>query len=695
MAATPSPAELRSELERIAANLWSSWGTGARALFARLDPEAWLQTGHNPSAVLAGLDDEALARAAADAELVEAVGAVASALESDLGEPGWWQTEHGGDRDVLIAYFCAEFGVDESLPVYSGGLGVLAGDHLKAASELGVPLVGVGLFYRAGYFRQALDETGWQVERYPANDPELLPVTLERGDDGAPLVVRLELAGEPVAAHVWRADVGRTRLYLLDTDVEENTDTARAITSTLYGGDRELRLRQELVLGIGGVRALDLLGLEPTVFHMNEGHSAFLAVARGAKLVEEGLPPGDALEQVRATTVFTTHTPVPAGNEVFDPVLVHRYLADFLAPIGVDWDEFADLALVPAYGSAFGMTPFALRTSAYANGVSELHGAVSRRMWAALWPEKPAEEAPIGHITNGVHARTWVRPELQDLLRARGVRPDLPPGHDEWWRAGEATDEELWAVHLDAKRRLAESVQRRTGDELDPEALTIGFARRFATYKRAGLLFSDAERLARMLGSRERPLQVVVAGKAHPADDGGKRLIKQLVWFSRDPRASRHVVFLEDYEIGLARDLVQGVDVWLNTPRRPQEASGTSGMKAALNGVLNVSILDGWWAEAFTPEAGWAIGGTYVDPHEAEQDARDAEELYRLLEEEVVPRFYGRGADGVPRDWVRMMKASIARLGPLFNAQRMVVEYVETMYLPAHRAAAEERSLTS
>jgi glycogen phosphorylase len=445
------------------------------------------------------------------------------------------------------------------------------------------------------------------------------------------------------------------------------------------------------VLGIGGVRALDLLGIEPTVFHMNEGHSAFLALERGRKLVEAGVPPAEALERVRATTVFTTHTPVPAGNEVFDPELVRHYVESVVTSLGVTWEGFAALALVPAYGSAFGMTPFALRTSAYANGVSELHGAVSRRMWAALWPERPAEEAPIGHVTNGVHARTWMAPPLQELLRLRGMRPEGPPGRDEWWRAEEITDEELWQVHLEGKRALSEVVERRTGQSLDPDALTIGFARRFATYKRAGLVFSDPERLARMLGHADRPLQVVVAGKSHPADEGGKRLIKQLVWFSRDPRASSRVVFVEDYEIGLARALVQGVDVWLNTPRRPQEASGTSGMKAALNGVLNVSILDGWWAEGCAPDVGWPIGGTYVDPHEAEQDALDAAELYRVLEQEVIPRFYGRNDAGIPVDWVRMMKASIARLGQAFNAQRMLVEYVEQMYLPAHRASVSAR----
>jgi starch phosphorylase len=694
---TDSRSQVGRSLAEIAGNLWFSWNPAARSLFARLDPTLWQAVGHNPKALLAELGAEALDRAASDPAFAAEVEAVHTALAAELHEPGWWATAHSDVERFLVAYFSAEFGVDESLPVYSGGLGVLAGDHLKATSELGVPLVGVGLFYRHGYFRQDLDISGHQVERYPANDPERLPVTLERDDDGSALIVRIELAGEQVAAQIWRADVGRTRLYLLDTDVDGNSEAGRAVTSTLYGGDRELRLRQELVLGIGGVRALLALGLQPTVFHMNEGHSAFLALERARALVDAGLAPGEALEQVRASTVFTTHTPVPAGNEVFDPDLVRRYVGDAVAACGFSWDEFAGLALVPAYGSAFGMTPFALRTSAYANGVSALHGAISRRMWAALWPERPSEEAPISHITNGVHARTWLAPELEELLRAHGVRPDAAPGEDGWERALQVDDAELWRVHQDRKRALVETALRRFREQagshgepaLDPETLTIGFARRFATYKRAGLLFSDQERLTRLLGDPGRPLQVLIAGKAHPADEGGKTLIQQLVAFSRDTRAAGRVVFLEDYEIGLARALLQGVDVWLNTPRRPQEASGTSGMKGALNGVLNVSILDGWWAEGYAPEAGWAIGGTYVDPHEAEQDARDAAELYRILEEELLPAYYRRGEDGLPADWLRKMKASIARFGAMFNAKRMVVEYVENMYLPAHRAGAD------
>jgi starch phosphorylase len=677
-----SPAGLRHALGELAGNLWFSWNAAARELFERLDPEGWERVERNPTALLAEVAPETFERSAADADLVAEVERVRRSLAAELHEPGWWEAEHGGEKGFLVAYFSAEFGVDASLPVYSGGLGVLAGDHLKAASELGLPLVGVGLFYSNGYFRQALDESGWQLEGYPVNDPERLPLTRE-----VPLV-QVELAGETVAVRIWRADVGRTPLYLLDTDVEGNSDGARAITSALYGGDRELRLRQELVLGIGGVRALDALGVAPSVFHMNEGHSAFLTIERLRRLAAEEVPFGEALERVRASTVFTTHTPVPAGNEVFDPELVHRYLADAVAASGLSWDEFARLALVPAYGSGFGMTPFALRTSAYANGVSELHGAVSRRMWAALWPERPAEEAPIGHVTNGVHARTWLAPELERVLRAHGVRPEAPPAEQGWERVADVPDRELWEAHREPKRSLVRLGRAANGAALDSEALTIGFARRFATYKRAGLLFSDPDRLARLLHDGKRPLQILLAGKAHPADDGGKALIQQLVRFSRDPRSAGRVVFLEDYEMTLARALVQGVDVWLNTPRRPQEASGTSGMKAALNGGLNLSILDGWWCEGYAEGTGWAIGGTHVDPHEAEQDARDAAELYRLLEEEVVPAYYEQDADGVPRAWVAMMKAAIARLAPAFNAQRMVVEYAEHLYLPAHRGVS-------
>jgi starch phosphorylase len=466
-------------------------------------------------------------------------------------------------------------------------------------------------------------------------------------------------------------------LYLLDTKVEGNPDWARAATDTLYGGDRENRLRQELVLGVGGVRVLRKLGLEPTVFHMNEGHSAFLQVERLRELVEqEGVDTWAALERLRSSTVFTTHTPVPAGNEIFDPGLVERNVGHLVARCGLSWNEFADLGKLQPDDTVFGLTPFALRTAEWANGVSELHGAVSREMWHALWPDRPVDQVPITSITNGVHARTWISDELEDLLGH--LSPDFT-------RVLELPDAVLWSAHRAAKDRMLEFIARTRGaDRLDPDTITIGFARRFATYKRAGLLFSQPERLMRLLGDPDRPVQILLAGKAHPADEAGKDVIQHVVEFARDLPDGGRVVFLPDYEMTLARRLVQGVDVWLNTPLRPMEASGTSGMKAALNGALNCSILDGWWAEGYAPTRGFAIGNGDVLPADAEQDAADAEELYRVLEEQVVPAYYERGEDGLPARWIEMMRHSIAELGPQFSTTRMVAEYVERLYLPAH-----------
>lgn len=589
----------------------------------------------------------------------------------------------GAQDDLLVAYFSAEFGVDESLPIYAGGLGVLAGDHLKSSSELGAPLVGMGLLYRRGYFAQGLDESGRQVESYPELDPARLPLTPQTDDRGNPLLVEVDLAGEAVAARIWRADVGSVPLYLLDTDIEGNSPEGRAVADVLYGGDRERRIRQEIVLGVGGVRALAALGLVPTVFHMNEGHAAFLALERIRMLVADGWSPADALAAVRESTVFTTHTPVPAGNEVFDPELVRRYAEPAVLACRLGWPEFLALGRADGEGP-FGLTPLALRTSARANGVSELHGDVARRMWAGLWPGRSVDDVPIGHVTNGVHAGTWLAPELDGLLRERGVRPEAPPAEQGWEGALELGDEKLWRFHLGRKAALAELARGR-GFELDAKALTIGFARRFATYKRAGLLFSQPERLAGLLGDPERPLQVVVAGKAHPADEGGKDLIQRIVGHARDLPAGR-VVFLSGYDMALARLLVQGVDVWLNTPRRPLEASGTSGMKAGLNGVLNLSVLDGWWCEGYAPELGWALGGDSDGLPEAEQDERDRDELFGLLEREVVPCYHERDVAGRPRRWLEMMRRSIARIGARFSSHRMVLEYLERYYLPAHEA---------
>jgi starch phosphorylase len=670
-------ATLRAALAEIAGDFSFTWTPGARALFAGLSPERFAALGHNPTALLSELTDDDLDRSLTP-ELRLRLERVQERLADERGRPTWWQGQRGPD-DFLVAYFSAEFGLDESLPIYSGGLGILAGDHLKAASELGVPLVGVGLFYRRGYFRQRLDEEDRQVERYPRNDASRLPLTpvpmapvVELADDDGDLV--------PVRLGVWRVQVGRVALYLLDTKVEGNPDWARDVTDTLYGGDRQTRLRQELVLGVGGIRVLRRLGLAPTVFHMNEGHSAFLQLERLRELVEEErLDPEHALAQLHGSTVFTTHTPVPAGNEVFDPELVRRHLGPLVARCGLEWEEFAALGKVEPDDERFGLTPFALRTSAYANGVSELHGAVSREMWHALWPDRPAEEVPITSITNGVHRRTWISDELEDLLGY--AAPDFE-------RARELSDEVLWEAHRGAKRRMLDFIARTRGAvDLDPDVLTIGFARRFATYKRAGLLLSQPERLARLLGDPSRPVQFLVAGKAHPADDGGKEMIRRVVDFARSPEAAGRVVFLADYEMTLARRLVQGVDVWLNTPRRPMEASGTSGMKAGLNGVLNCSILDGWWAEGYAPSRGFAVDGGGVADTDGEQDAGDAEALFAVLERQVIPAYYERDANGLPARWIEMMRHSIAELGTEFGTIRMVTEYVERLYLPASRGA--------
>jgi glycogen phosphorylase len=673
-------ATLRSALVAIACDFSFSWIAEARRLFIDLEPRRFAELHHNPTALLSELTDDDLARALTS-DYLERLARVERRLARDRGEDTWWR-DRGSPADLLVAYFSAEFGLDESLPIYSGGLGVLAGDYLKATSELGVPLVGIGLFYRRGYFQQRLDADDRQIEHYPLTDTSRLPLEL------VPMAPVVELADDdgnlvPVRLSVWRVHAGRASLYLLDTWVEGNPDWA--VTDTLYGGDRANRLRQEVVLGVGGVRVLRKLGLEPTVFHLNEGHSAFLQLERLRELVEQqGLSPAEALDHLRASTVFTTHTPVPAGNEVFDPELVQRTLGGLVERCGLAWEDFVALGKVDSGERGFGLTPFALRTSAYANGVSALHGAVSREMWHGLWPERRVDEVPITSITNGVHQRTWLSPELEGLLG------DTDPQFE---RARELSAHDLWAAHRSAKERLLDFVVTTRGArDLDPDVLTIGFARRFATYKRASLLFSRPDRLAALLADPERPIQVLVAGKAHPADEGGKDAIQLVVDFAREPAAAGRVVFLEDYEMTLARRLVQGVDLWLNTPRRPFEASGTSGMKAALNGVPNCSILDGWWAEAYSPEVGFAIETLDGAASETEQDEADADALYAVLEEQVLPAYYERDEAGLPQRWTELMRESIAELGPRFGTARMVAEYVERLYLPAHEGASRVAS---
>jgi starch phosphorylase len=551
----------------------------------------------------------------------------------------WWAQTHGDDTDVLVAYFSMEFGLETRLAIYSGGLGVLAGDHLKAAADLGVPLVGVGLFYRGGYFVQGVSDAGRQTEKYEELDPEALGLHRE------PVEVDVDLGGEHVTADVWRYDVGSVPLYLLDVPW---------VTDALYGGDRRHRIRQELLLGVGGVRVLRALGIEPSVYHVNEGHSAFLTIERARTLVEEGKSTDDALDEIRRTTVFTTHTPVPAGNEVFGDDLVVRYAGELAQSAGISREQL--LALGRSDDTdGFGLTPLALRLSSHANGVSQLHGKVAREMWQGLWPGR---EAPIDAITNGVHLGTWLAPEIAELLQGVGVQPEAPPAWANWPAARNLDSEDLARTHAQLRQRLCELAG------LDPERLTIGFARRFATYKRAGLLYTDLERLLAL------PVQVVVAGKAHPQDAPGKDVMQSIVELAHGAAEGR-VVFLEDYDIELAQTIIPGCDIWLNTPRRPHEASGTSGMKAAVNGVLNLSVLDGWWAEAYDKSYGWAIDGT--------TDDADARELYALLEQQVVPRLEARDA------WLEMMKASIAELAPRFSMARTVIEYADRYYVPATR----------
>ena len=696
-------------LREIAMNLWFSWNWEAVQLFMRLNPTLWEQCYQNPVLMLGSLSQEELEAAAADESFVANVRRVQEHLLQYRKAQAWFQERHGEETRFQVAYFSCEYGIDEGLPIYSGGLGVLSGDHLKSASDLGLPLVGVGLLYQKGYFRQILNLDGWQRELYPDNDWYNMPVSIERDPEGRDRSIELSIAGETVRARIWRVQVGRIPLYLLDSNVPENSPGAREITGTLYGGDREMRIRQEILLGIGGIRALRALGLSPTVFHMNEGHSAFLALERiRAHMEEDGLSFPEAREHVFATNVFTTHTPVPAGNELFSTELMRKYLQPMAEQLGLPWQEFLGFGqLASAKTPDFGMTVLALRTAAFLNGVSRLHASTSRRMWRDLWPGLEESEVPIRSITNGIHTRSWLSHEMADLF-ARYFGPrffERPADHSVWDRVDSIPPVELWKSHEVRRERLVFFVRKRlkaqltrqgaglpslrsAEEVLHPEALTIGFSRRFATYKRANLLLRQPDRLIRMLTDQDRPVQILFAGKAHPQDLPAKELIKSVVHFASDPRLRHRLVFLEDYDINVARYMVQGVDIWLNTPRRPQEASGTSGMKAAANGALNVSILDGWWCEGYSMETGWAIGSgeVYGDPEE--QDQVESEALFNLLETEVIPLFYERDKGGLPRQWIGMMKASMRKLGAGFNSLRMVQEYTERAYLPAHRAGS-------
>ncbi|QXE90281.1 alpha-glucan family phosphorylase [Geomonas subterranea] len=695
------PKEL-SGLQRIAYNLWWTWEPEAIRLFKRLDPELWRATRHNPLEMLGCLQQATYDSLMLDEGFMSHLAQVEERLDEYLASHTWYE-RHGTPR-ARIAYFSMEFGLHESLPIYSGGLGILAGDHLKSASDLGLPLVGVGLLYRQGYFRQHLNLEGWQQEIYPENDFYNLPLHLERDGAGEPLTLELEYPGRNVRVQVWRVQVGRLRLYLLDSNLEENTPADREITTRLYGGDQEMRIRQEILLGIGGIRALRLLGVEPNVCHMNEGHAAFLALERVRILMEErSLNFQEAMEAVRGGNVFTTHTPVEAGIDHFPPELLERYLGCYYRHLGLTREQFLTLGM-QNHGRSnenFCMAVLAMKLSLHSNGVSELHGMVSRRMWADVWPDLPEEQLPLTYVTNGVHQKSWLSEEMSGLLtRYLGTRW-LEQSDDSLWRkVSRIPDAELWRTHRRGTERLVDyarlslkaQLQKldagakeidRASDVLDPEILTIGFARRFATYKRGTLLLHDKERLERILNHPERPVQIVFAGKAHPADHQGKELIRQIVQLAQQEGFRRRIIFLEDYDISVARRLVQGVDIWLNTPLRPQEASGTSGMKAAFNGGLNMSILDGWWCEGYRGNNGWAIGRGEVYDDLAYQNEVESRAIYDLLEKEIVPLFYNRGSDGVPRGWTAFMKASMQTLCPVFSTDRMVQEYARRCYLPA------------
>ena len=702
----PAPAAKIARLTELAYNLWWSWHPVAQELFQSVDPQLWKQVNHNPVKFLRLVSHRKLDAAAADPAYTARYEAVMAAFDAYMRPAAatWYARTHADKGDHLIAYFSAEFGLHESLPIYSGGLGILSGDHCKTASDLDLPFVGVGFLYPQGYFTQLIDADCRQQAQYEKLDFADMPATPALGPDGKQIIISVDLPGRTVYAEVWRVQVGRIPLYLMDTNVEQNAPGDRELSARLYGGDQQMRVSQEVVLGIGGVRVLRALGLKPAVWHMNEGHAAFLQLERMRELVQDaGLPFDAALWAVRSNALFTTHTPVPAGNDSFPFELMDRFFSSYWGRLGLERDAFMTLGRwEQPWGPQFSMTVLALRTAGLGNGVSELHGEVSRKMWRGLWPDAPLPEVPIGYVTNGVHTDSWLHPGLAALFdRYLGANwRDAIDARTTWAAVAQIPDAELWAQHDAAKRQMLDLVRERTvvrlmrlGAEplevnaasqvLNPNALTIGFARRFATYKRATLLFRDQERIKRLLHDPARPVQLIFSGKAHPADEPGKAFIQAVCQMSKQPEFAGKIIFVEDYDANIARHLVAGVDVWLNNPRRPLEASGTSGQKAGLNGVPNFSVLDGWWRESYDGHNGWAIGAEREYPNEATQDEADALSLYSTLENVIVPLFYTRGADGLPAGWLKMMRASIATVAPDFSFDRMLKEYVGKFYLPA------------
>ncbi len=702
----PSIPERISGLGELAYNLWWSWHPEARMLFKMLSRAAWKVSVHNPVKMLHDLDVEVLDAASRDPRFLRHYDAVMARFRAEVKTAsGWFHSNITDPGMSPIAYFSAEYGIHHSLPFYAGGLGFLAGDFLKECSDLGVPVVAVGFMYPEGYLRQRIRPDGWQESESEALDRENAPIRRVLDERGERLVVKVPFIEPPVHVEVWKVQVGRVSLYLMDTDIELNDPWNRSISARLYIGSPEQRLKQEVVLGIGGAEVLNVLGIRHSILHLNEGHPAFAILERIRERVASGMTFDEASRQVRATTVFTTHTPVPAGHDVFPFSLMERYFHSYWPSLGLDRESFMKLGMNPADpGAGFNMTAFALRMSGYRNAVSKRHGEVTRRMWQPLWPELPEESVPIESVTNGIHIPTWIEPRIQLLLN-KFVDMDWMNEHDvaETWRlVDDISDEELWKTHFWVKMkliiRMRERVRQRwlyenadpgiilaSGVLLDPNALTIGFARRFATYKRADLILHDLERLKGILNDRWRPVQIIFAGKAHPDDDPGKQLLQRVFNAARDPSFGGRIAFVEDYDEQLAQYLVHGVDVWLNNPQPPLEACGTSGMKASLNGVPHLSILDGWWVEGFNGKNGWAFGGDDMP----DRNAADAEAIYRILEDEVIPLYYDVGDDGIPHGWVGTMKEAMMSTSPLFSARRMVKEYAGRFYQAALKSAEE------
>jgi starch phosphorylase len=710
------PAQER--LWSLARNLWWCWDHDCTSLFRDLNPTRWRQLNQNPISMLSEIPLGELERRATELALHSRINYVYRRQQEYLNADHTWGAAHAGVlRPRPVAYFSAEFGLHESLPIYSGGLGVLAGDHIKSASDLDIPLVGIGLFYGQGYFLQRLNQSGWQCEEYLQTDVNQLPMQPAIGQNGEPVVVEIQTRGSAIRAKVWRLKVGRCDLLLLDSNVAGNAPEDLETTSRLYGGDARTRIRQELLLGVGGFRALKAMGISPGVLHLNEGHSGFAVFeAIRNRMQEEGIDFNAAASQIPREVVFTTHTPVPAGHDRFNQDLIEEHLGPLRDQLGISHDNLMGFGreYPTDHGEQFCMTVLGLKLSRRVNAVSSLHGEVSRAMWKCLYPGKPEDAVPIGHITNGVHVPSWLAPQMGRLYdRHLGVGWQNHSGTAKTWEAIESVDDgELWETHLSLKSQMLEFVRRRAreqaerrkepqetlsklGKVLSPDALTIGFARRFATYKRANLVLADIQRLAAMVNDPKRPVQFVFAGKAHPHDEPGKRVLQQIAEMMRNPKFADKFVFVEDYDINVGRHLVQGVDVWLNNPRRPLEASGTSGQKVVLNGGLNLSVLDGWWAEAYDGLNGFAIGGGRTHSNFDVHDSRDGEDLYRVLRDELIPLYYSRDRDGLPRGWIRRMKRTIRTLGWRFNADRMVMDYTLKGYIPSAGGTSSEIKLLS